>query len=97
MDLRQVVAAFGEAPVAVMALGLVDGEPLTARACWGAAAVLVTQDDRGWRFARCKATAMFRGLVAITPDTPAAGGVPVHGLRPSRRRGHRHGRRHRHR
>lgn len=77
VDLRQVVTAFGNAPVAVMALGLVDGKPLAARACWGSAAVLVTPDDRGWRFARRKSTALFRALAAMTPDTPAAGGVPV--------------------
>ena len=77
VDLRQVVTAFGNAPVGVIALGLVDGEPLAARACWGSAAVLVTQDDRGWRFARRKSTALFRALAAMTPDTPAAGGVPV--------------------
>lgn len=78
VDLRQVVTAFGDAPVAVVALGVVDGEPLTAaRACWGSAAVLVTRDDRGWRFARRKSTALFRALAALTPDTPAADGVPV--------------------
>ncbi|ALG06958.1 hypothetical protein [Kibdelosporangium phytohabitans] len=54
------------------------GRQTADRACvLGAAAVLVTQDDRGWRFARCKATALFWGLAAMTPDTPAAGGVPV--------------------
>ncbi len=77
VDLRQVVQAFGAAPVAVMALGLVNGEPLAARACWGSAAVLVTRDDRGWRFARRKSTALFGALAAITPDSPAASGVPV--------------------
>lgn len=77
VDLRQVVAAFGSAPVAVMAVGVVAGRPFAARACWGAAAVLVTEDDRGWRFARRKPAALFRGLAALTPDTRAAGGVPV--------------------
>jgi hypothetical protein len=77
VDLRQVVTAFGDAPVAVMALGVVHGESLAARACWGSAAVLVTQDTRGWRFARRKPAALFAALAAITPDTPAAGGVPV--------------------
>jgi hypothetical protein len=77
VDLRQTVTAFGNAPVALIALGEVDGTPLGARACWGSAAVLVTQDKRGWRFARRKSTALFRALAALTPDTPAAGGVPV--------------------
>lgn len=76
-ELRQAVAAFADAPVAVMALGVVDGVPLTARACWGAFPVLVTSDESGWRFTRHTSSSLFRALAAMTPDTPAAGGAPV--------------------